>query len=842
VSVDLFGQYQSQSTRQLAEISSSKYPDTNKDFEANLRRLNEFVDYIAQYLSIMQKGVDQANQDAISRLRDTVTNIGVLFGGGELLYGINLGDMQYFLPALGAIFGFDSSKPFPISLFEMAEHFLLGYVVPLDAWAEAIRDIINGWAAALGLDPDFITAVNEIFDQMIELGTTLGDILNTLWDLLSIFGINDGGFGPFADIWHVVTQLLGSFDLTTLGDIVDPVLHALAPWISELAQILSWVNQILQAFSGGLTDLQGVLNFASMFTPWIDFMHEVFDPVQAWIDMIVNNLVPDGGLLGNWSPVDALNLFNVPWLTALIPIGHIGNNREINLIDDPYFASATSVDSSVWTWDGTQKHSSTGGSAKVTADGTTKDLLSNRIPVDPGQTLKVYSWVKWAAMTGSGSPLKLGLTYYLDNAAVAQPDLVTHNLSPSTQDWTQFQATTVAPSNVDSVSLRLTVGSTATSGTVYWNDTWVSKPIKLLPTSFIDGLDDFFDTVSGNITTLFSNIVSKVEHSDFVALLNAIGGNIGSTISDIIDRLQDMLTPSSPLNANNINSGSLLDQFIPGISTILNNFVGGFRNVPIGSGFTHTDLAATAAAQAQALTGLAAQVSQINQTFTSGVTEGDDFERVSSTSLGSGWTFFKTGAGFMASPNGHDAAWIPSGNSDCEFVYIRNTGNIRSSTDFQSVEIVLASALTTSAEIILLQPLVFGANDLWCRISDGTTSFANITGIRYRFWQNGACSVWRYVNGVGTELTSAATGVIPGAGTVLGGLAGKAGTVRYFEPRLNYRPAIPGISEVGVASGIGNANHRWGFGGLVKGYNLPLPVSQTLIGSIRQWSAQDQFQ
>ena len=127
MSVDLFGKYESQSTRQLAQISSSKYPDTNKDFEANLRRLNEFVDYIAQYLSIMQKGVDQANQDAISRLRDTVTNIGVLFGGGELLYGINLGDMQYFLPALGAIFGFDSSKPFPISLFEMAEHFLLGY-------------------------------------------------------------------------------------------------------------------------------------------------------------------------------------------------------------------------------------------------------------------------------------------------------------------------------------------------------------------------------------------------------------------------------------------------------------------------------------------------------------------------------------------------------------------------------------------------------------------------------------------------------------------------------------------------------------------------------------------
>jgi len=188
--MSLMGGYESQTTRQLAQINSTKYPDTNKDFEANITRLNTFVDYIAQYLQVMQKGVDQANQDAIGRVRDLAADLMVLLGGGQLLYGIDLGDLQYFLPALGAIFGFDSSKPLPVSLFEMAERFFLGYVVPLDAFAVVIIDIINGWATALGLDPDFVAALNEVMNELVLLGTNIGDILTALWNLLDIFGLN----------------------------------------------------------------------------------------------------------------------------------------------------------------------------------------------------------------------------------------------------------------------------------------------------------------------------------------------------------------------------------------------------------------------------------------------------------------------------------------------------------------------------------------------------------------------------------------------------------------------------------------------------------------------------
>jgi hypothetical protein len=289
----MFGRYQSQTTRQLAQIQSSKYPDTDKDLEANLHRINQFVDYIAQYLQVMQKGVDQANEDAIQRTRDMASDLVVLLGGGELLYGINLGDLQYFLPALGAIFGFDSDKPFPISLFEMAEHFLLGYVIPLDSFVLEIQNIIDGWLVAMGIDQEFIDALDELLTAINAVTSDTLGLFEDLWGLLDILGINTDGFGPFADLWHTITQLLGSLGLKQLGDLVDPVFHALAPWISELAQFVDMLDSIIKAFSGGLTDIQGLLNLAGLITPFTDLMAAAFDPLTAWTDIFTNALLPD---------------------------------------------------------------------------------------------------------------------------------------------------------------------------------------------------------------------------------------------------------------------------------------------------------------------------------------------------------------------------------------------------------------------------------------------------------------------------------------------------------------------------------------------------------------------
>lgn len=292
---DLFGRYESQTTRGLAQIQSSKYPDTDKDFEANLHRLNQFVDYIAQYLQTMQKGVDQATTDPIRQIRNVITDMGALLAGGQLLFDIDLGDLQYYLPALAAMFGFDADQPFPINLLYAAEHFFLGYIIPLDAWTFAVQDIIDAWAIALGLDPDFIESMHELLAAIQDVTDSFTDLFHTLADLLGIFGIplDGSGTGAFAELWHSVTQILGAFDLQTLGNLTDPVLHAAAPWISELAHMISLLADIIDAFSGGTQDIQGMLNFADMFTSWVDFLPSGgFDPTAALKDFINGGIKP----------------------------------------------------------------------------------------------------------------------------------------------------------------------------------------------------------------------------------------------------------------------------------------------------------------------------------------------------------------------------------------------------------------------------------------------------------------------------------------------------------------------------------------------------------------------
>jgi hypothetical protein len=290
MSIDSAFNFSSPQSKALAAIDSTKYPDTNKDLQANLIRLNQFVDYIAQYLQIMQKGIDKNNQDPIAQIQGVASDLVVLLGGGELLYGIDLGDLQYFLPAIGALLGFDTTTPFPINLFNAAEHFFLGYVVPLDSFATVIEGIIDGWAVALGIDQSWIDAINELLDALGGIETSLQDFFQSIQNLLNIFGTD---FPFISHIWKLITTILGGFSLDELGAILDPAFKAAAPWIDELADAVNYLNQIIESFSGGVTNLQGILNFSSLFST-INFLPATggFHPIPALTSWIQGSLKP----------------------------------------------------------------------------------------------------------------------------------------------------------------------------------------------------------------------------------------------------------------------------------------------------------------------------------------------------------------------------------------------------------------------------------------------------------------------------------------------------------------------------------------------------------------------
>lgn len=555
MSLNMFGQYQSQTTKQLQQIQSSKYPDTNKDFEANIRRLNSFVDYVAQYLTQMQKGVDQANEDAITRARDIASNLVVLLGGGELLYGINLGDLQYFLPALGALFGFDGETPFPINLINAVEHFFLGYVVPLNAFVNEIEDIILNWLTQFGIDEDAIHAIRDLLDAVSSIAGDVQDLFTNLAGILDIFGINTSGLGPLADIWHAVTQLLGGVGLKQLGQLIDPVFHTLAPWIEELATLLNEVDAIIKMFSGGTTNLQGILNFGSMFTSVIPDFTNITDPTQAWTAIFDQflSLIGLGNLLGP-IPVGSLTSANPNWITnGTFPAGSISEH-----------SGGWSVDmSKTRTADGT-------GCAKITADGTLHSLNTGNGPLDrkavgKGQALSPVIYVSHdgATVSGLGPPAILHLRRFNGDVELDPIELVTY--SPNTPN-VAFPGLPMAgqyliPDGVTHTVVRVQVTENALSGDWRFDDAegHTDVDVSIIP-SFGNAITTL-DQKSGAILDMLASVSSGIP---------VVGGGIAAA--------EQGLKNFNPLNIlgplGGVNIGADIQNF-------MNMFVGGQRGKPV---------------------------------------------------------------------------------------------------------------------------------------------------------------------------------------------------------------------------------------------------------------------
>lgn len=615
---DLFGRYESQTTKALRQIDSSKYPDTNKDVEANLVRINQFIDYISQYLQTMQKGVDAANKDPLSQMRDTIWNLGALLGGGELLYGIDLGDLQYYLPALGAMFGFDSDTPFPINLFEAVEHFFLGYVVPLDSFTVVIQDLIDGWLIALGIDPDTVQAIHELLDAIGAVSSDVFDLFEQLQGMLDILGISLDGLGPFGDIWHSITQILGGLNLETLGNLVDPVLSALAPWLHELAVMIGYLDQIIKAFSGGITDLNGILNFAGMFTPFVDLLAGFTTPLAAWSELFSNAILPDiggvGGLpfFGNlaqllpgldnsggaFDPQAIWNTVAGTFLGALasavqqfipdwIPLASIVDDL-VNLLPDGLFSSASSVGAGPWDWTDLFSTGDSTGSATIDHDGSLFTLFSDPpTKVKEGQNLDLTQAIRWEDI-GSVTGTAFSLGVQLFNTAM-QPiggiipvaDVVNPLNSSSAEpdsnadDFVNIGAGYTVPAGASYLSQVLTINPIVTMGQSWWSDGSLTRD-SLMPMSFVSGLPE-------QITSLLARAQDIID-----TLAQAVFGGLGTGYF-----LQDLKDAFSNFPGVNVGGAGGMPNIVTTVTTMWDAVTSALRLVP---GLSNVNLASLAGA------------------------------------------------------------------------------------------------------------------------------------------------------------------------------------------------------------------------------------------------------
>ncbi len=244
--------YVSQESRALSRITETPGPDLSQGQEAQLKMLQGHdaqIKFLATQVDKALKGVNEATQNPIQQLQQFVADIMVLLGGGQLVKGaLDFGDLQYILPALGALFGFSGDSPFPISLFEAASKMFFGYIVPQQQFVDLINQIIENWLGLLGINKEFIDDVQALVTAVGDLFGGIGNLFPTLNELFGALGLNGADLGPLGQLLKPVLDLFRGINLDGFGNIVDFITGLISPFVQGLTAIINWINSVLAIF------------------------------------------------------------------------------------------------------------------------------------------------------------------------------------------------------------------------------------------------------------------------------------------------------------------------------------------------------------------------------------------------------------------------------------------------------------------------------------------------------------------------------------------------------------------------------------------------------------------
>lgn len=228
--------------------------------------------------------------------------------------------------------------------------------------------------------------------------------------------------------------------------------------------------------------------------------------------------------------VNVLNLFGqIPQhLFGVIPASAIGTQNP-NLLSNPGFIGSASLDGGgIWTWDNTTGRNLP-GSARTTADGTVRALLSNAVDVEPGQKVAPSVWVKSSGYVGTGTPVRLDIRTYLDGAEVATVNIAA--IAGPGAMWTQLSAPYTIPEGVDQVRLRLVVEQTATGGDVWFDDATLTKSGDGPFSGILDllDMDDLGDLFGPDVNNVWTRVITQIMNPLSVLSDNTARGNLQDT-------------------------------------------------------------------------------------------------------------------------------------------------------------------------------------------------------------------------------------------------------------------------------------------------------------------------
>lgn len=296
---------------------------------------------------------------------------------------------------------------------------------------------------------------------------------------------------------------------------------------------------------------------------------------------------------------------------SLIPLSSIGDVKPNLLWEGGFDTAETTPSTDGWTWDGTVGRGTPVGSAKITANGTVRELYSNRINVSEGQELTFKAWVRWRNLVNAQPYAPILLAASAHNAAgeaVSWPTFTGLAASPGANssnsgqsDFVQMTGTWTVPAGIASVALRLSVRDHVTAGQIWFDDAEVFKTQKM-PQSFVSGLLDSLaglqaftqDVIDAIITVIRGIPVVGAGLADFLEELTDWFDDTQATAAQASDAklgLQDLISDlgTAPDNVlGNIGQGKVTG-LLGDLGSIIDNAVKGAGNL-VGSGFGVLDL------------------------------------------------------------------------------------------------------------------------------------------------------------------------------------------------------------------------------------------------------------
>lgn len=219
-------------------------------------------------------------------------------------------------------------------------------------------------------------------------------------------------------------------------------------------------------------------------------------------------------VLGAATPLNAQNIYNtLPTnIIGAIPYTIIGD-MVVNLLANPSFEGAVSVQdpTGVWQWDGTTG-ATTPGHVFIDATGVEQVLLSNMIPVGPGDKVDTAIKSMWSGIAFTGDPFRVSIQEFLDYMPGDMVDVLAPAAPGANQaTWLPIAGDTYTTpaTGVDGVVMAITVPATTTAGRIRFDDGLLTKS-SALQKAWVDGLPEeltgLWDRAQGIVDTIHDGI------------------------------------------------------------------------------------------------------------------------------------------------------------------------------------------------------------------------------------------------------------------------------------------------------------------------------------------------